>query len=130
MISDSVIARRLLAAGGEIAHAPECEYVSINQQFSIALNELTQIVNAARLLSPLKQSARLAVFPIGYLGAPTELPRAQPRSFSSVCRILGDPLWPALPLKIVDLHSESFHADPGRHLSRPRTGAGPRPAAR
>ncbi|ANN67359.1 guanylate kinase [Bordetella bronchialis] len=46
---DSVIARRLLAAGGEIAHAPECEYVIINQEFSVALDELTQIVNAARL---------------------------------------------------------------------------------
>jgi guanylate kinase len=44
-----VIARRLLAAGGEIAHAAECEYVIINQEFSVALNELTQIVNAARL---------------------------------------------------------------------------------
>jgi guanylate kinase len=44
-----VIARRLLAAGGEIAHAPECEYVIINQEFSVALAELTQIVNAARL---------------------------------------------------------------------------------
>lgn len=45
----SVIARRLLAAGGEIAHAPECEYVIINQEFSVALLELTQIVSAARL---------------------------------------------------------------------------------
>ncbi|WP_084026043.1 guanylate kinase [Bordetella flabilis] len=47
--SDSVIARRLLGAGGEIAHAPECEYVIINQEFSVALNELVQIVSAARL---------------------------------------------------------------------------------
>jgi len=44
-----VIARRLLAAGGEIAHAPECEYVIINQEFSVALAELVQIINAARL---------------------------------------------------------------------------------
>lgn len=44
-----VIARRLLGAGGEIAHAPECEYVIINQEFSAALLELTQIINAARL---------------------------------------------------------------------------------
>jgi guanylate kinase len=44
-----VIARRLLAAGGEIAHAPECEYVIINQEFSAALTELTQIVAATRL---------------------------------------------------------------------------------
>jgi guanylate kinase len=47
--SESVIARRLLAAGGEIAHAPECEYVIINQEFSAALTELTQIISAARL---------------------------------------------------------------------------------
>lgn len=46
---ESVIARRLLAAGGEIAHAPECEYVIINQEFSVALDELTQIIQAARL---------------------------------------------------------------------------------
>ncbi|AMG21997.2 guanylate kinase [Bordetella pertussis] len=44
-----VIARRLLAAGGEIAHAPECEYVIINQEFSVALTELVQIISAARL---------------------------------------------------------------------------------
>ncbi|WP_454690484.1 guanylate kinase [Achromobacter aloeverae] len=44
-----VIARRLLGAGGEIAHAPECEYVIINQEFSVALLQLVQIVSAARL---------------------------------------------------------------------------------
>jgi len=47
--SDDVISRRLLAAGSEIAHAPECEYVIINQEFSAALAELTQIISAARL---------------------------------------------------------------------------------
>ena len=47
--SDAVISRRLLAAGSEIAHAPECEYVIINQEFSVALTELTQIISAARL---------------------------------------------------------------------------------
>jgi len=45
----SVIARRLMNAGGEIAHAPECEYVIINQDFNVALNELTQVVAASRL---------------------------------------------------------------------------------
>lgn len=45
----SVIARRLLAAGGEIAHAPEFEYVIINQHFSTALSELFMIVHACRL---------------------------------------------------------------------------------
>jgi guanylate kinase len=44
----NVIARRLLAAGGEIAHAPEFEYVIINQEFATALSELTAIVKATR----------------------------------------------------------------------------------
>lgn len=44
-----VISRRLLAAGGEIAHASECQYVIINQEFSTALLQLGQIVSAARL---------------------------------------------------------------------------------
>lgn len=43
-----VITRRLLAAGGEIAHAPEFEYAIINEEFSVALSELTAIVRAAR----------------------------------------------------------------------------------
>lgn len=44
-----VIARRLLAAGSEIAHAPEFDYVIINADFDRALAELTAIVTAARL---------------------------------------------------------------------------------
>jgi guanylate kinase len=43
-----VIMRRMLAAGGEIAHAPEFEYVIINQDFAIALSELSSIVKASR----------------------------------------------------------------------------------
>jgi guanylate kinase len=43
-----VIMRRILAAGGEIAHAPEFEYVIINQEFATALSELTSIVKATR----------------------------------------------------------------------------------
>jgi guanylate kinase len=46
--ADHVITRRLLAAGGEIAHAPEFEYVIINQEFATALSELTAIVKATR----------------------------------------------------------------------------------
>lgn len=64
----SVIARRLLAAGGEIAHAPECEYVIINQEFSVALDELTQIVNAAKLRFA-SQAARHATL-FAQLGIP------------------------------------------------------------
>ena len=44
----NVIARRLLAAGGEIAHAGEFEYVIINQDFATALSELTAIVESTR----------------------------------------------------------------------------------
>jgi guanylate kinase len=43
-----IITRRLLAAGGEIAHAPEFEYVIINTEFAIALDELSSIVKATR----------------------------------------------------------------------------------
>jgi guanylate kinase len=45
---DHVITRRILAAGGEIAHAPEFEYVIINHEFAMALSELTAIVQATR----------------------------------------------------------------------------------
>ncbi len=44
-----VIIRRLLAAGGEMAHAPEFEYVIINQDFPVALDQLVAIVDATRL---------------------------------------------------------------------------------
>ena len=46
--SEQTINRRLLAAGGEIAHAPEFEYVIINQEFEVALSELIAIVKATR----------------------------------------------------------------------------------
>src|SRR5699024_10822104 len=54
-----VITRRLLAAGGEMAHASECQYVIINQEFSTALTQLSQIVAATRLRYH-KQAARHA----------------------------------------------------------------------
>ena len=43
-----MITRRILAAGGEIAHASEFEYVIINQEFTVALAELSAIVKATR----------------------------------------------------------------------------------
>lgn len=43
-----VITRRILAAGGEIAHASEFDYVIINQEFAAALSELSAIVKATR----------------------------------------------------------------------------------
>lgn len=47
--SHQVISRRLVAAASEIAHAPECEYVIVNEDFELALSHLTAIVTAARL---------------------------------------------------------------------------------
>jgi guanylate kinase len=44
-----VISRRLLAAGSEMSHVSECQYVIINQEFSTALLQLGQIVAATRL---------------------------------------------------------------------------------
>ncbi len=47
--SPQVIARRLLAAGAEISHAAEFDYVIINEDFDHALGELGAIVTATRL---------------------------------------------------------------------------------
>lgn len=47
--AEAVIAKRLAAAESEISHAPECEYVIINQEFSDALQAFEQIVHSARL---------------------------------------------------------------------------------
>jgi guanylate kinase len=44
-----VITRRLLAAGSEIAHAAEFDYVIINEHFERALEQLGAVVAAARL---------------------------------------------------------------------------------
>jgi len=47
--SVQVINRRLLAAGSEIAHAPEFDFVIINEQFDLALAQLGAIVTSTRL---------------------------------------------------------------------------------
>ncbi len=47
--SEAVIKRRLLAAGSEIARAPEFDYVIVNRDFDLALAELTAVVTASRL---------------------------------------------------------------------------------
>ena len=47
--SEAVIASRMAAAQGEIAHAGEFEYLIVNQSFQDALGELSQIVATARL---------------------------------------------------------------------------------
>ncbi|MFN9478945.1 MAG: guanylate kinase [Betaproteobacteria bacterium] len=53
----AVIASRLLAAGAEIAHAPEFDYVIVNEDFELALAQLAAVVAAARLRYP-AQAAR------------------------------------------------------------------------
>jgi guanylate kinase len=45
----NVITRRLLAAGGEMAHAAEAQYVLINENFERALADLQCLVTATRL---------------------------------------------------------------------------------
>lgn len=47
--SPAVITRRLLAAGSEIAHAPEFDYVIVNEDFDVALAQMSAIVAATRL---------------------------------------------------------------------------------
>ena len=47
--SEQTITRRLLGAGAEMAHAPEFEYVIINDDFETALSQLQAIVTASRL---------------------------------------------------------------------------------
>ncbi|MFU0842734.1 MAG: Guanylate kinase [Burkholderia sp.] len=47
--SEATITRRLLGAGAEMSHAPEFEYVIINEDFDTALNQMQAIVIASRL---------------------------------------------------------------------------------
>jgi guanylate kinase len=59
---EDVIARRVQAASTEISHAPEYEYVIINQEFSVALQELEQIVRTARFRYPSQSARHQALF--------------------------------------------------------------------
>ncbi|MCS6766892.1 MAG: guanylate kinase [Candidatus Protistobacter heckmanni] len=47
--TQAVIVRRLLAAGSEMAHAPEADFVIINEEFARALGDLRSVVYATRL---------------------------------------------------------------------------------
>ena len=60
--SASVITRRLLAAGSEIAHAPDFDYVIVNEVFESALAALTAIVAATRLRYPCQALRNRALF--------------------------------------------------------------------
>lgn len=55
--SEATITRRLMGAGAEIAHAPEFEFVIINDSFDVALSQLISVVTASRLNSE-NQAAR------------------------------------------------------------------------
>jgi guanylate kinase len=63
---NAVITRRLLAAGGEIAHARDFEYAIINQEFAEASQQLKCIVQAARLRFSSQAVRHAALF--GQLG--------------------------------------------------------------
>jgi len=60
--SQEVIARRIQAASDEILRAPECEYVIINQDFRIALAELTEVIAVARLRYGSQSARNKALF--------------------------------------------------------------------
>jgi guanylate kinase len=60
--TEEVITRRVRAASAEISHAPEYEYVIINQEFSVALQELEQIVHTARFRYPSQSARHQALF--------------------------------------------------------------------
>jgi len=57
-----IIARRLLAAGSEIAHAAEFDYVIVNEQFEQALDEMAAVVTATRLRYACQSARQRALF--------------------------------------------------------------------
>jgi guanylate kinase len=60
--SPQAISRRLLAAGSEIAHAAEFDYVIINEQFDRALEQLAAVVAATRLRYASQQARHRDLF--------------------------------------------------------------------
>jgi guanylate kinase len=58
----NVITRRLLAAGSEIAHASEADYVLINETFARALSELEILVAATRLRFTSQRARHMELF--------------------------------------------------------------------
>lgn len=59
---DSVISRRLLAAGGEMAHVGEFQYAIINKDFDVALAQLTAIIQSSRLRTPVQAKRHADLF--------------------------------------------------------------------
>jgi guanylate kinase len=68
--SPQVIARRLLAAGAEMAHAHEFDYVIINEDFELARSQLAAIITATRLRYACQAVRHRALF--AQLGVPVE----------------------------------------------------------
>lgn len=60
--SPETIAARLQAASEEISHAPDFDYVIINDNFDLALTQLTAIVNAARCRFHSQAAAHAGLF--------------------------------------------------------------------
>jgi guanylate kinase len=58
----TVIARRLAASRSEIQHAPEFDFIVINEDFDVALSQLVAIVTAARLRYSTQMVRHLALF--------------------------------------------------------------------
>ena len=52
--SSNVIAKRLAAARAEMSHVIEFDYVTINDNFEVALQDLLAIIRASRLKSPVQ----------------------------------------------------------------------------
>jgi guanylate kinase len=67
--SPAVIKRRMLAAGSEIARAPEFDYIVINEDFNEALAQLTAVVTASRLRYQAQAARHHELF--AQLGIPT-----------------------------------------------------------
>jgi guanylate kinase len=67
--SPAVIKRRLLAAGSEIARAPQFDYIIINETFEVALAQLTAVITATRLRYESQAARHHELF--AQLGIPT-----------------------------------------------------------
>ena len=67
--SEAVIKRRLLAAGSEIARAPDFDYIIINEDFEAALAQLAAVVTATRLRYESQAASHHDLF--AQLGIPT-----------------------------------------------------------
>jgi guanylate kinase len=63
--SAEVVERRLAAAHEDLKHAPEADYVIINEDFSVALADLQAVIRAVRLTTRRQLSNYAALFAAG-----------------------------------------------------------------